>query len=148
MLLSATVEWSIRAGEALDLAVTPRVKRDGDGTIVIHGRKQFDGTERCMAVSLARLWGYDNPALSFWEKTRIASAAGKMISYDYGFSKPIGHSSVYKWCKTMATGVESGTRRPLDAAHRGTQGLADKIEEDHPGYTSMDYIGTLRQQLD
>ena len=134
VLLAATVKRSIRAGEALDLAVAPRAKRDGDGTIVVHGRKQFDGMERCIAVSLARLWGYDNPALPIREKTRIASAAGKLISYDYGFSKPIGQNSVCRWCKTMATGIASGTRRPLDAAHHGTQGLADKIEEDHPGY--------------
>ena len=90
--------------------------------------------ERCLAVLLARLWGYDNPALPIREKTRIASAAGKLISYDYGFSKPIGHYSVCRWCKTLATRVESGTTRPLDTAHHGTQGLADKIEEDHPGY--------------
>ena len=78
-------------------------------------------------MSLARLWGYDNPALPIWEKKRIASAAGELILYDYGFSKPIVHYSVCRWCKSLATGVESGTLRLLDAAHRGKQGLADKI---------------------
>ena len=80
-----------------------------------------------MAVSLAKLWGYDNPSLSIREKTQTASAAGKLVSYDYGFSKPIVHYSVCRWCKSLATGVESGTLRLLDAAHRGKQGLADKI---------------------
>ena len=134
--LLATVERSIRAAEALELDVTPRVKRNGDGTIEMHTRKQFSGMERCMAVSLVKLWGYEHPSLLFREKMRIASAAGKLIAYDYGFSKHVGCNSysVRRWCKSLATGVKSGTTRPLDAAHGAKQGISDKIEEDHPGY--------------
>ena len=39
VLLLATVEQSIQTGEALDLAVTPRANRYGDGTIAMCGRK-------------------------------------------------------------------------------------------------------------
>ena len=87
-----------------------------------------------MAVALARIWGLDNPSLTFMKRRRIEDAACRQFVYDHGFSKSTGGSMLKKWASTLTSGVKGGETDPLTSCHKERKSVADKIEEEHAGY--------------
>ena len=79
------MEQQINAALALDLEARPRLKREGDGSIEVHKRKQTVEKERLMAVALARIWGLDNPSLTFMKRRWIEDAAYRQLAFNHGF---------------------------------------------------------------
>ena len=87
-----------------------------------------------MALALAKMWGYDNPHLTYIKSLEVADAACKQIAYNHGFSNSTGSRMMGKWQEELSTGVISGNTNPLTAKHRGSEALTLKIEQAHMGY--------------
>ena len=96
-----------------------------------------------MTMSLARIWGFDDPSLAYSEKIRIASSAARQIAYDYGYQKEPVATTVMKWGTKLDEGVLDGTTNPLHANHSGPTAVTDKLEEEHPGYLHFLYRYTM-----
>ena len=128
------VEAQITSALDLDLDIRPRPKRDGSDTIEIHDRKQTRETERLIAISLARMWGYDDEILTRNQRLRIAKAACTQLAYDHGFPKVTGGSMMQDWIANLSVNVTKGDTQPLASGHKGSKSKTDKIEEEHLGY--------------
>ena len=87
-----------------------------------------------MAVALARIWGLDNPSLTFMKRRWIEDAACRQLAYDHGFPKSTGGSMLKKWASTLTSGVKGGATDPLASRHRGSKSVTEKNEEERADY--------------
>ena len=134
-ILGDAVEQQINAALSLDLNIRPRQRREGEGNIDVHKRKQTKESERVLAVHVAKMWGHDNLALTYHQRRRIEDAACKLIAYDHGFGKSTGGSMINKWAQQLSSGVlKSGNTAPLKSNHKGRKSTTTIIEEENEGY--------------
>lgn len=132
--MGSAVDERIASALALDLDIRPRPRRDGNGTIEVHERKQTTERQRYLAVTLAKLWGHDNPSLTYKQRRKIEQAACQQIAYDHGFKKSTGGHMLKQWEKKLKSGVASGETAPLTSQHKGSRAKTDEVDEQYPGY--------------
>ena len=70
--------------------------------------KQTVEKERLMAVALTRIWGLDNPSLTFLQCRQIKDAVCRQLAYNHGFPKSTGGSMLKKQAPTLTSGVKGG----------------------------------------
>ena len=139
-VLGEAVDRQIRAALSLDFDTMPRQSRSGDGSqIDVHNRKQSKQYERFMAVALAKMWGHENPNLTFNKRHEIADAACRQIAYDHGFRASSGSHILRRWQDELSNGLVSGARNPLKTNHHVPVALTVKVERAHPGYLHFLY---------
>ena len=125
-----TVETSL----VLDFSARPRMRRDGETDVKIHGRKQADAQARELAVHTARAWGYHDEKFSYKERLRIAQAACNQVGYDLGYKQAISWTRLSAWDANFKDYMETGNISKLDLQHKGRVSYVDEIEAQFPGY--------------
>ena len=133
--LADAVEDQISQAEQLDLMRRPRKKRNGDEVITVHPKRRQAGQhERTLIVTLARIWGWDNPALGYRQRRRIEMAACRQVAYDHGFPVVTGSNRIAVWAANLSSGITAGETAPLQSKHKGRKKKTDLIEAKYPGY--------------
>ena len=89
--------------------------------------KQFNQTDSCTTLSLARSWGFDDCSLAYREEIRIGSAAAKHTVNDYGYQKAPHGKAMLTWSSKMSVGVHDSTTVLLEATHCGLTGVTDVL---------------------
>ena len=125
----------------LNFENSPRQNRNGDGTIIMHEKKQACESHRMMTIFAANKWGCNDFRLTLLQRERIKLAACRLISYDYGYRQPFGHTQIKLWEERMCNSIRKGpapsmapTLTPLVNNHKGSISYIDALEKEHPGY--------------
>jgi hypothetical protein len=129
--------WESAIAEALslDLEVQPRPSRDGTGTVELHNRLLAETNHRLIALHVAKAWGWSNHQFDHITRQRIAEAACRLVSYDFGFKKAFSYSRLADWDKDLIEYIRSGdTTKACGKLRTGRTSYVDRIEAAHKGY--------------
>ncbi len=149
----------VAISKKLDFQKRPRPTRDGQGTIEIQDKNGLKITSdmKYLMMLYAIDMGYsiqdqkhylytdgshdtkyDNSPSRFSRKNRkeIHEAACRIVCYDYGLLKPIGHTTLPKAFETFRKQKYLTTVNLFETRHqdRGRKSYIKQIEDTHPGY--------------
>ena len=134
--VSSRFEKEIEFALALDLTCKTRMSRTNGSKIIIKSRMtQADENARQMCIHTAILWGWQDPYLSYKERSRIAKAACNQVAYDHGYQRRLAHTSLPIWYSKIIGSIDDGEdTNPISPCYAGIKKYIDKVEEIHPGY--------------
>jgi hypothetical protein len=129
-------EAAIEKALALDLTIQPRLSRDGTGQIVkLHDRALAETNHRLIALHVAKAWGWNDHRFDYITRQRIAEAACRQVSYDFGYKKSFSYSRLPDWDKGVDKYSQTGdTTQACGKSRTGRKSYVDQIEAAHNGY--------------
>ena len=115
--------------------VGARPSRFGEGNVAMTDAKQANEYTRNYIMLTAFKMGYGQPELSYAARERIAVAACTLISYDHGYKKVVGTTSVHRWLNKFDQAITSGfTQDLLTNRHKGRKSKSKQIDQRNPGH--------------
>lgn len=129
------VKQCVNFALALDLDRRPRLSRSDANQIQILESKQADERARNLVVHTAVLWGWKDPYITWKQRTLIAKAACKQVSYDLGYKCELAYTALPRWFAKLHVAIERGELiDPMSPSHSGSVKYLDTIEQEHQGY--------------
>jgi hypothetical protein len=133
--LGNTWESAIAEALSLDLEIQPRPSRNGIGHIELHNRKLAAADHKLLSLSTANAWGWSDHRFDYITRRRIAEAACRQVSYDFGYKQLISYSRLPDWEKGEDVYIKTGDPVKLYGKPRaGRPSYVSRIEAIHPGY--------------
>jgi hypothetical protein len=134
-VLRRTWKSAIAKALSLDLDVQPRPSRDGSGAVELHDRALAEASHRLIALHVAKAWGWSNHQFDYITRQRIAEAACRQVSFDFGFMKAFSYSRLPDWDKGVDNYSQTGdTTKACGKSRTGRKLYVDQIEAAHNGY--------------
>ena len=88
-----------------------------------------------MCIHTAILWGWQDPYLSYKERSRIAKAACNQVAYDHGYQQRLAHTSLPIWYSKIIGSINDGEdTNPISPCYAGFKKYINKVEEIYPDY--------------
>jgi hypothetical protein len=112
-----------------------RERRNEEGLVELHERKQFNAEARALACLYATyLMGW-NKEHSRRGQEHVALASCTLVCYDLGYKTVTGKYGLQQWLKQLKDSLPNSTARNIfHSRHRGTTSQMENIETAHPTY--------------